>query len=740
MSRLLLISVQSSKREHGTLAQKLLVLGATMSASLSSPGFLDLRAADTLVAVHAAIGERPRILYAGPDLPGALPQSLMRMRERSHAPGGPETPIDASFLNTIGTGFPAPPGLLAHRAGQDWAIDLRVERAEQRGPEALLITASDAHCGVTVNHMISVESASGVVQFGAHIINSGDAPLALEWLAAICLPIDERLTKITHFTGQWAGEFQTQTKALAHDLSRGAFLKENRSGRTGHQSYPGIYCGTAQTSETHGPAAAFQLAASANHRMRVDRLDDDTVTIQAGDLLLPGEIILQPGEHHIPAPLFASWSSKGYGDLTRRLHHFVRGSLLKTRPERPVHYNTWEAVYFDHQPQKLIELAEHAASVGAERFVLDDGWFGARRSDKAGLGDWFVADEIYPDGLKPLADHVRQLGMEFGLWFEPEMVNPDSELYRAHPDWVLSAPNLEPIPSRGQLPLDLTRDEVCDYLFERITGLIKDIGIAYIKWDMNRDIQHPGGRDKRPVMHAQMAALCTLINRIKAACPDLVIESCSSGGARADYNMVERTGRIWPSDNNDARARHAIMRGAAYFLPLSVLGNHVGPERCHITGRRFDMHFRAGTAVFGHMGMELDLALESEADKAVLAEAIALHKAHRPLIHEGQYHRLESAPHINAIGSVADNQAEALFQIAILDQHPAPHPPLIRFAGLDPEAPYTLNQLWPPQHSGTGKTAQPAQSFAGSALMEYGLQMPRTNPDTCLIYHLERLS
>ncbi|MFN2099750.1 alpha-galactosidase [Altererythrobacter sp. MF3-039] len=692
-------------------------------------GHLSLRAGGALIVVKAATGERLQVLYGGPDLPGASAEELEELAERQHAPGGPEQPIAPSWLNCIGTGNPSPPGLLAHCAGNHWALDPRVTEVFER-EDLYRITTVDEPTGLTLHHIINRTGDSGVIQFVTMIENAGEEPLSLEWCAAVCLPLDPRLTRLTSFTGKWAGEFQTKQV----DLIRGSFLRENRKGRTSHDSYPGFYLGEPTTSETHGLAAAFHLGWSGNHRMRVDRLSDDAISLQAGELLLPGEIVLEPGEQYLTPPLFACWSNTGYGDVTRRLHRFVRDDLLKGDPARPVHFNTWEAVYFDHSPEKLFALAEQAAEVGAERFVLDDGWFVARRSDRAGLGDWHVCEDVFPEGLKPLADHVRSLGMEFGLWFEPEMVNPDSDLYRAHPDWLLQVEGVEPIASRHQLPLDLTRTEVSDYLFERIFCLVRELGIAYIKWDMNRDIQHPGGGDGRAVMHEQVIAVSALINRIRSECPELEIESCSSGGARADYNMLERTGRIWPSDNNDARLRHAIMRGASHFLPLEVLGNHVGPKKCHITGRRFDMHFRAGTAVFGHMGIELDLDRESEADREVLKNAIALHKQHRALIHAGEYHRLETAEHLSGILVVNADKSEALVQIAVLDQHPSPHPPILYFEGLDPGRRYRVCMIWPEF------LERECGSFAGSALIGYGLRLPQTHPDTCLIYHLEAVT
>ncbi len=681
-----------------------------------------------MLCLAAQTGERVQLLYAGPDLPNVAAEDFSALGARQHAPGGPQEPIASSLLNTIGTGHPSPPGILAHRGGQDWAFDPRLVTAKQSGTSLTLMT-QDATCHISAEHTFNLDADSGVLRSACRITNHAETPLALEWCAALCLPIDPRLTNITSFAGKWAGEFQTEQT----NLVRGSFVQENRSGRTGHAHYPGLYLGESSTTQTFGQAVAIHLGWSGNTRLRVDHLANGDLSLQAGEMLLPGEIQLRQGETYATPPLYLCWSDKGYGPLTRSLHRYVRGQLSSAMT-RLVHYNSWEAVYFDHSPEKLMALADHAAAVGAERFVLDDGWFGARRSDKTGLGDWFISGDVYPEGLLPLAEHVRSLGMEFGLWFEPEMVNPDSDLFRAYPDWVLSAPGVDPIASRHQLPLDLTQAEVCDYLFDRIRSLVAELEIAYIKWDMNRDIQHPGGSDGRAVMHKQIGALYKLIARIKAAVPGLVIESCSSGGARADYGILAHTDRIWTSDNNDARARHAIMRGAAHFLPLDALGNHVGPQKCHVTGRQFDMGFRAGTAVFGHMGMELDLTQETAQDRAILSDAIALHKSHRALIHAGEYHRLSTPSHISGIAITSSDMREALVQLAVLDPHPEMHPPRVAFAGLDPDQRYSLHCVWPRAMDSTIGT------FAGAALMQYGLQLPITDPDTCLIYHLKAVT
>ncbi|MEL7217820.1 MAG: alpha-galactosidase, partial [Pseudomonadota bacterium] len=411
---------------------------------------------------------------------------------------------------------------------------------------------------------------------------------------------------------------------------------------------------------------------------------------------------------------------------------------------RPVHYNTWEAVYFDHDIDTLIELAEAAAAVGAERFVLDDGWFGSRRHDGAGLGDWWVSEDIYPDGLHPIVDRVKQLGMEFGLWFEPEMVNPDSDLYRAHPDWVLQAEGVEAVPFRGQLTLDLTKPAVFDYLFEKITQLVATYGIAYIKWDMNRDTNHPGSSG-RGAMHRQTLAVYRLFEQLRKAHRELEIESCSSGGGRADFGIMRHADRIWTSDNNDARQRQHIQRGATHFFPLRVLGSHVGPKRCHVTGREFSMAFRVASAVFGHMGMELDLRDESENDLEVLKAGIELYKQHRKLIHDGQFLRLPSTPETNLIGCVSKDQNEALFSYAKLETELATLPSRVHFSGLDPDIQYRLKIVWP-QHNPSISSPSIIDAadqlgdghvFSGAALMGHGVQPPLTFPDTCLFYHLK---
>ncbi|WP_051699139.1 alpha-galactosidase [Erythrobacter longus] len=710
-------------------------------------GVLTLSGGGVLVMVDARQGERPRIIYCGPELAGADPEQLKALAAWQYVDGSAGQERALTLSNELSTGTLAPAGLLASRNGEDWAIDLRVESVRSLEGPGVEIHCLDARTEVGANYTLLLDQSAGVLTSRTRITNHGDKELTVDWCAALCLPLDFRLSEIMGFSGRWAGEFQREEIGAF----QGSYVRENMAGRTSHECFPGLILKTPDTNEAHGLACGFHLAWSGNHRLRVDRLPDGRCALQMGELLWPGEIRLAVGESYGTPDLLATWSNQGVGAVSRAFHAHLSGEVLDTRTAskpRPVHFNTWEAVYFFHDQSTIIDLAKLAASVGAERFVLDDGWFGARRNDKAGLGDWWVSPDVYPRGLHPIVNKVRELGMEFGLWFEPEMVNPDSDLYRAHPDWVLDAPGVDTIAFRNQLTLNLSKPEVADYLYEKIAALVDEYKIDYIKWDMNRDCHHPGGGAQtggRAVMHLQTLAVYRLIDRLRDAFPNLEIESCSSGGGRADYGILRRTDRIWTSDNNDARDRQQIQKGASYFFPLRVLGSHVGPKKCHITGRRFSMQFRVASAIFGHMGLELNLAHESETDRAVLAEGIALYKKHRALLHTGAFHRVPSAPHANVVGVVSPSRAEAMFSYALLESRPRTAPDRLFFAGLDEARQYRVRIVWPgvdpsinqPSIVQSCDLMRKGTVFSGAALMQFGMQTPPLHPDSALIYHLE---
>jgi alpha-galactosidase len=701
---------------------------------------------DSSLILACANGAPPSILYWGAALgPACDVGALESLSVRQGMHGVADISLPLSLAMEPGLGHPMLHGIGAHREGKDWGSLFEVGKVEPRHDGAKII-CRDERTRLGLEYDIDFDPHSGVLRIRSTLTNYGATLLELNDMMTACLPVPDAMTDIIGFTGRWTQEF-TQERAKR---TAGSYLRENRSGRTSHFSYPGMLLATSDTNESAGEVYGFHLAFSGNHRIRVDSLTDGRVLTSLGALLLPGEVRLAPGESFASPEIVAAYSGGGLSALSRKFHEHVRTKLL--RPEmrakpRPVHYNTWEAVYFDHDVDKLKELATRAAEIGVERFVLDDGWFGGRRHDAAGLGDWHVSAEVYPDGLGPLIDHVTRLGMEFGLWFEPEMVNPDSDLFRAHPDWVLGIEGVAQIPFRTQLALDISRPEVADYLFGCINAILSDHAISYIKWDMNRDLSHPGGLSGAPRAFAQVQALYALLDRVRTAHPHVEIESCSSGGARADMGVLAHSDRVWTSDSNDALDRQYIQRGASSFLPPEVMGCHVGPARCHVTGRRLSMAMRAATAMMGHKGLELNLLTERQADLKTLKSAIVLHKKHRALLHDGHLTRLDTAPQIIASGVVARDQSEALYSVAYVASDPKVLPGRLKFAGLDAARQYRLRLIWPtewqdvkgPSAVETLNLTGYGAMFSGAALINAGLQLPHAHPETCLLFYVSAI-
>ena len=688
----------------------------------------------------------PSILYWGKRLHADSDvKDIISITKRHSVAGGADMVIAPSLSMEVGLGYAAPSGFEAHRNGQDWGSHFLVYEATQ-SKDIAQIKCRDIQTQIEMVYNFKVDANSGLIEISSSATNCHESDaLTINTMATALMPIPERIDEIIGFSGYWANEFQRER--FAH--SSGSYVRENRRGRTSHDSFPGLMLVAGDTREQSGEAYGFHLAWSGNHRLRVDRLIDGRLLASMGALLLPGEIHLAAGETFESPAMIAGYSANGLSALSRQYHDHVRGKLLRpevcSRP-RPVHYNSWEAIYFDHDLETLKSMADKAAAIGIERFVLDDGWFGSRRDAASGLGDWVVSHDIYPDGLTPLIDHVRGLGMEMGIWFEPEMVNPDSDLFRAHPDWILRLHGKKQVPFRDQYVLDISRPEVSQYLFAQIDAVLRDNDIGYIKWDMNRDLNHPGNELGYAKSHAHVKALYALINRMRKAHPKVEIESCASGGGRADFGILKHTDRIWTSDNNDAIDRQNIQRGASYFLPLNVLGAHVGPAKCHITGRSLSMNMRAATAMMGHMGVELNLLNENADELVILKDAIALYKQHRDLIHSGNHYRIDTPDYINAMGIVSKDKSAALFSIAFLMRFDASHPIMLQFAGLDAQSHYKVVPIWPNGfQSSTTQDQKEAEKFgmsgvySGDILCNVGMQLPPSFPETVHLLHLEKM-
>jgi alpha-galactosidase len=432
--------------------------------------------------------------------------------------------------------------------------------------------------------------------------------------------------------------------------------------------------------------------------------------------------------------MVATCSTRGLNGAAQNFHRAARARM--TWPEgamrpRPASFNTWEGSYFDHRLEDLKAQADIAAELGIERFVLDDGWFHGRRSDRSGLGDWWADAGKYPDGLGPLIDHVRARGLEFGLWVEPEMVNPDSVLYHAHPEWALRIAGRPLITARNQLVLDMSRVEVGEYLFTQIDRLLTDHAIGYLKWDHNRDLTAAASADGRPPYLAQVEATYALLDRLRAAHPRVEIEACAGGGGRTDLGILARTHRFWTSDCIDARSRVEIQRGFLQFMPPEVMGAHVGASPAHTTSRRQSLGFRAAVAMPGHFGVELNLGLIDEGARAELKDWIDFYRTWRDRLHGGCVWLGEGADGLlwQAHGDKA--AYELLLFVIRLDPQALRHSPPIRLPMLDRFAWYRVTSL--------RSRAGPFEA-SGAWLAEAGLTVPPMLAEKCRLYHLARLA
>jgi alpha-galactosidase len=671
----------------------------------------------------------PAIAYWGPRLPEAADAAAAEaLTARARGDGTLDGGEVFDLFPEAGRGFTGHPALELHRADGGFVTQLAFVKA-RAVPNGHEIALADPQAGIEVTMTVSLDPATGVAAFRSRLVNTGGDPLTLAWMAPAALPLahDEAML----FDGRWSREFQTARQRIP----TGLVVKDNRLGRTSHHAPPFAAVGAPGFGEAEGEVLGLHLAWSGNHRMLFERLRDGRLQAQAGELFLPGELTLAPGEAYETPILYAARSQTGLSGLSDRFHPFVRQAILGGRlagKPRPVHFNSWEAVYFRHDLDELKALAEQAAAVGAERFVLDDGWFEGRDDDTTSLGDWRADPRKYPDGLGPLIEHVRGLGLEFGLWVELEMANARSKLLAEHPDWTLHAGDrVQPL-GRGQYVLDLTRAEVAEAIFAQIDALLAAHPIGYLKWDMNRDLTHAASHG-RAASHRQTLAVYALIDRLRAAHPGVEIESCASGGGRADYEILKRTERIWTSDNNDPLDRQGIQRGFSMFFPPEVMGAHVGPSPSHTTGRRTSLAFRAWTALFGHMGIEADVRAFPEADRARLAEIIALYKTVRPLLHGGRTVRLETAEP-GALAFMVVGDTGALVSYAQLETRTLANPAPLRLAGLAPDADYRV-RLLTPARSAPLQTA----TAIGRLLMQMGAPLPILRPGEIAVFQLEAM-
>ena len=632
-------------------------------------------------------------------------------------------------------GFLGSPMLEGHRGGKDWSSKFSVTSLKSDS-QSIELVARDADLSLELQVRYWIDEF-GVLRVQYHLVNQGE-PYTLNGLR-YWLPLSDSATSRLDFYGRWSNERQPQRSAI--DV--GLYSRETREGRSGHNFTIGMLALEEETNFGSGDVWSIALAYSGNSLHQIEKSYDGEQWIGAGEVLYPGEVILATGESYIAPTLIATFSAHGLDGLAAQHHRSLRARPVHPKRPRPLTLNMWEAIYFDHSEARVRRIVDAAAEIGIERVVLDDGWFGSRRDDRSGLGDWFVSDQVWPAGLKPIADYVRSKGMEFGLWFEGEMVNPDSDLYRSHPDWILSSSSRIPPLWRHELVLDLSNQEAFDYLFTQISKVIADVGVSYIKWDHNR-VLVDAGSNGRARYRAQVTAIYRFFDQLKSEHPGLEIESCASGGARIDLGMIEHVDRFWTSDNNDALSRQSIQRWSAQFIPPEMLGTHIGPYPSHQSGRRTPLSMRAATALFGHAGIEWDITSTDDEERVLLRQWADFYKEHRQWMHRGAMIRIDHGDDASYLyGVVSDDHKKALFTYAQLTPSTGSHPGNIRLRGLELERRYRVRAVFP-----AGKPREMAKAspewfagieLSGSALMEIGLTAPILEPENALLIEVSAL-
>lgn len=634
-----------------------------------------------------------------------------------------------------GTGDYRVPALKVIHANGSGAVDLRYTGynivkgkysipglpavyADENESETLEVYLKDTASSIMVTLKYGVIPKYDIITRSAVISNIGPEAVKIETAMSVCLDIPYGKWDWIHFAGRHAMERLPERAPLFHGV------QENSSARgtSSHQQNPAVVICSGDCTETSGECygAALMYSGSFKTQVEYDQFNQTRMVMGINPDLFSWTLGKNE-EFHTPEAIM-TYSGNGFEKLSHNFHKIIRNNVCRGKyqfAQRPVLINNWEATYFDFDEKKLEKLAGKAAELGADMLVMDDGWFGNRNNDLAGLGDWIVNEKKLKGGLKPLVDKVKQMGLKFGIWFEPEMVNEDSDLFRTHPDWAIRIPNRKPTLSRYQLVLDMTRQDVRDYLYNAISAILKSADISYVKWDMNRSIcewySNELPHDRMGEMpHRYVLGLYELLDRLTTDFPEVLFEGCSGGGGRFDAGMLYYCPQIWCSDDTDAYERTKIQYGTSFIYPISTVGSHVSAVPNHQTGRITPIETRAVTASAGSFGYELDLNALSDEEKEKVKEQIVRFKECNSLIHNGSYYRL-SNPMTDKYAVwqfVSEDKSETLVHGMIYRTEANMFRYSIRLRGLSEEKSYKLES--------------DGNVYSGKALMNGGILLPRS--------------
>ncbi len=600
--------------------------------------------------------------------------------------------------------------------------------------KSLEIDLVDDTLGLVVTLSYSIFRGLDVVTRSVTVKNNGSENLRLEKVLSACLELPWENREIVTLSGSWGRERFIDRRPIGH----GRVEIGSKRGISSHQEHPFLAVVAENATETSGEVIGFSFVYSGNFVAQAERTQHDMLRVGMGvsDYNFLWE--LQPGESFYAPEALISYSYEGFGAMSRTFHDTFRKHLIRSpylHKKRPILINNWEATYFDFNLDRLLEIARTAKSAGIEMLVMDDGWFGHRSSDNCSLGDWIVNEEKLPGGLSALANAVNEIGMDLGIWFEPEMVSPDSDLYRAHPDWAVKIPGREPALCRTQLVLDITRKEVRDYVFNSISRVLKSANIRYVKWDMNRPLTDVGSMASAggEIMHRYMLGVYELQERLITEFPDLLLENCSSGGARFDPGMLYYSPQIWCSDDTDAIERLTIQEGTALIYPLSAIGAHVSICPNHTVGRTTDLYTRSVVALAGTFGYEMDITKMSDEELSEIRDQVEMYHRYSDLVREGDLYRIKGNSPLYKNGNdrasvawmtVAKDKSEALLSYVQVCAVANRRAEVIYLQGLDEDSEYVLDD---------------GRVFSGAELMHIGFVTDKIWGDAkAKLYHLTR--
>ncbi|MCR4895761.1 MAG: alpha-galactosidase [Lachnospiraceae bacterium] len=561
----------------------------------------------------------------------------------------------------------------------------------------LELILEDSVLGLTCHAFYTVFADTDAITFSRYFKNESDRKLIIKKADSLSIDLWQEDYELLTLHGSWARERSIDRRPIGYGkTSVGSFR-----GESSHQEHPFLALVSGKATQETGNVLGVNFIWSGNFLAQVEKTQFDLLRVQMGIHPDQFSYVLAPGEEFQAPEAVSVFSAEGLGHMTRSFHDLYRNHLIRSpykNKKRPILINNWEATYFDFHTEKLLSIAREAKKVGIEMLVMDDGWFGHRNDDNSSLGDWTVNEEKLPGGLKYLVDEVNKIGLKFGIWMEPEMISPDSDLYRAHPDWAIQVPDRIPTRSRNQLVLDLSRQEVVDHVFEMVANVLRSANIEYLKWDMNRQLTDLGSiglssEHQGELCYRYVMGVYQLQGRLVKEFPNLLLENCSGGGARFDPGMLYFGPQIWTSDDTDAIERLGIQEGTALVYPLSSMGAHVSDCPNHTVGRITPFRTRGHVALAGTFGYELDITKIPEEDRAMIPAQVEMYHKYNDLMRCGDYYRIASFRenhYYDCYEVVAKDKTEALVTYVQVLRRPNQHGRVLRIPGLDPERKYLV--------------------------------------------------